>query len=72
MEQKIVSRNTTAMYVGSTLMGLQFGFFARLTWWEYSWDVMEPVTYFATYAAIIGMYAYYTVCAQVCDQFYIS
>ncbi|XP_060571463.1 calcium uniporter protein, mitochondrial-like [Ruditapes philippinarum] len=64
MEQKIVSRNTTAMYVGSTLMGLQFGFFARLTWWEYSWDVMEPVTYFATYAAIIGMYAYYTVCAQ--------
>lgn len=27
-------------------MGLQFGFLARLTWWEYSWDLMEPVTYF--------------------------
>jgi len=22
------------------------GFLARLTWWEYSWDIMEPVTYF--------------------------
>lgn len=27
-------------------MTLQYGFLARLTWWEYSWDLMEPVTYF--------------------------
>lgn len=60
-----MSTNTGLMYVGSALMGLQFGFFARLTWWEYSWDVMEPVTYFATYGAIIAMYAYFTVCAAV-------
>lgn len=61
MEDKIVTRNTLAVNLGSALMGLQCGFFARLTWWEYSWDVMEPVTYFATYAAIMGMYAYFTI-----------
>ncbi|VDK63533.1 unnamed protein product [Anisakis simplex] len=40
-------------------MGLQTGIFARLTWWEYSWDIMEPVTYFATYATVIATYGYY-------------
>lgn len=30
------------------LLGAQFLLFARLTWWESSWDVMEPVTYFTT------------------------
>lgn len=28
------------------LVGLEAGIFARLTWWEYSWDIMEPFTYF--------------------------
>jgi len=65
MEKKISSSNTNFMYIGSTLMGFQFGFFARLTWFEYSWDVMEPVTYFATYAAVIAMYGYFAVCAAV-------
>lgn len=23
-------------------MSVQFGILARLTWWEYSWDIMEP------------------------------
>ncbi|XP_052818371.1 calcium uniporter protein, mitochondrial-like [Mya arenaria] len=64
IEDRIHSRNKQLMYLGSTLMGFQFGFFARLTWFEYSWDVMEPVTYFATYAAVIGMYAYFAVTAQ--------
>jgi len=65
IERRIGSRNNQLMYLGSSLMGFQFGFFARLTWWEYSWDVMEPVTYFATYAAVMGMYAYFTVTATV-------
>jgi len=47
-------------------MGLQFGLLARLTWWEYSWDIMEPVTYFVTYGTAIALYAYYVVTKQVC------
>lgn len=46
-------------------MGLQFGLFARLTWWEYSWDIMEPVTYFATYGTAAAMFAYYVLTKQV-------
>ncbi|XP_018426899.1 PREDICTED: calcium uniporter protein, mitochondrial [Nanorana parkeri] len=40
-------------------MSVQFGVFARLTWWEYSWDIMEPVTYFVTYGTGIAGCAYY-------------
>ena len=29
-------------WVGLGLMSVQFGILARLTWWEYSWDIMEP------------------------------
>ena len=27
-----------------------WGVLFRLTWWEYSWDIMEPVTYFITFS----------------------
>jgi hypothetical protein len=37
---------------------LQLFGFAYLTWWELSWDVMEPVAYFVslTYSLIAYMY----------------
>ena len=44
-------------------MGFQFGFLARLVWWDYSWDIMEPVTYFVTYGTAIVMYCYF-VCVK--------
>ena len=44
-------------------MGFQFGFLARLVWWDYSWDIMEPVTYFVTYGTAIIMYCYF-VCVK--------
>jgi len=41
------------------LMSVQFGMFARLTWWEYSWDIMEPVTYFTTtFHAMVLVYGW--------------
>ncbi|KAK7076035.1 hypothetical protein SK128_009427, partial [Halocaridina rubra] len=52
-------RTTILAWAGLGYMALQFGFLARLTWWEYSWDIMEPVTYFVTYGTAIGAYAYY-------------
>lgn len=38
----------------------QFALFARLTWWESSWDVMEPVTWITTMVeTVIAGYLYY-------------
>lgn len=37
-------------------MAFQFGLLAHLTFIDYSWDLMEPVTYFVTYGTqIIAM-----------------
>ncbi|XP_057660971.1 calcium uniporter protein, mitochondrial isoform X1 [Diorhabda carinulata] len=46
-------------WAGLGLMSVQFGILARLTWWEYSWDIMEPVTYFVTYGTAMACYAYF-------------
>lgn len=34
---------------------------ARLTWWELSWDIMEPVTYMITFAVIAGSAVWFSV-----------
>ncbi|CAH8669116.1 unnamed protein product [Schistosoma rodhaini] len=51
-------------WLGLGAMGIQFGLLARLTWWEYSWDIMEPVTYFVGYGTSMAMYAYYVITRQ--------
>lgn len=57
--QHAEARTNSLTWVGLGLMSVQFGILARLTWWEYSWDIMEPVTYFVTYGTAIAMYAYF-------------
>lgn len=52
-------------WLGLGLMSVQFGVLARLTWWEYSWDIMEPVTYFVTYGTGMACYAYFVLTKQV-------
>ena len=42
----------------------QVGVFARLTWWEYSWDIMEPITYFSTFSSVVIALGYYVVTKQ--------
>lgn len=38
---------------------LQVGLFFRLTFWEFSWDVMEPIAFFATTTGVVIGYAYF-------------
>jgi hypothetical protein len=52
-------RSNWMAWAGLGLMSVQFGILARLTWWEYSWDIMEPVTYFVTYGTAMAGYAYF-------------
>ena len=65
LDLKARKRTTFLSWTGLGLMGLQFGFLARLTWWEYSWDIMEPVTYFVTYGTTMAMFAYFVLTKQV-------
>ncbi|CAG0889220.1 unnamed protein product [Cyprideis torosa] len=56
---KAERRTTILTWLGLGYMAVQFGVLARLTWWEYSWDIMEPVTYFVTYTTCMVGYAYF-------------
>lgn len=38
---------------------LQVGLFFRLTFWEFSWDVMEPIAFFVTSTGLVVGYAYF-------------
>ena len=76
LKLELDSRSTTqsnlAMWMGMGFTSLMFGFFARLTWWEYSWDIMEPVTYFWTYGTTMAMFAYFLITRQVRRMFLLS
>ncbi|KAL3982940.1 hypothetical protein ACH3XW_49175 [Acanthocheilonema viteae] len=47
-------------------MGFQAGFLARLTWWKYDWDVVEPII--ATYAALIASFSYHLYTYEYCNH----
>ncbi|PKU31783.1 calcium uniporter mitochondrial isoform x1 [Limosa lapponica baueri] len=65
LSRKAEKRTTLVLWGGLAYMATQFGILARLTWWEYSWDIMEPVTYFITYGSAMAMYAYFVMTRQV-------
>ncbi|NWZ95271.1 MCU protein, partial [Nesospiza acunhae] len=63
--EKVRSFSVCCIYSpNAAWMYFQFGILARLTWWEYSWDIMEPVTYFITYGSAMAMYAYFVMTRQ--------
>lgn len=53
------------LWAGLALLSIQGGAMAWLTWWVYSWDIMEPVTYFITFSNSMVFFAYFLVTRQV-------
>ncbi|KAH1109052.1 hypothetical protein J1N35_012820 [Gossypium stocksii] len=47
------------LWSGLGLAMVQVGLFFRLTFWEFSWDVMEPIAFFTTATGIVIGYAYF-------------
>ncbi len=66
-ELTIISKKHTnrMVWLGLGLMGIQAGILARLTWFDYSWDIVEPISYFVTYSACVGTYAYFVLTRKV-------
>ncbi|KAM7521948.1 hypothetical protein LguiA_011850 [Lonicera macranthoides] len=47
------------LYTWLGLSVMQVGLFFRLTFWEFSWDVMEPIAFFTTATGLVVSYAYF-------------
>eukprot|EP01087_Luapelamoeba_hula_P023891 TRINITY_DN890_c0_g2_i1.p1 TRINITY_DN890_c0_g2~~TRINITY_DN890_c0_g2_i1.p1 ORF type:complete len:304 (-),score=70.20 TRINITY_DN890_c0_g2_i1:64-975(-) len=56
---KAHKRADRLLTIGAIFLALQGFAVARLTWWELSWDIMEPVTYMLTFTAVLGGYVYF-------------
>lgn len=53
------SRSRAIVSSGLLVLCLQLATFVRLTYYEFSWDVMEPLSYFVGLANAIAVYVYY-------------
>uniref|UniRef100_A0A7M4EE15 Calcium uniporter regulatory subunit MCUb n=2 Tax=Crocodylus porosus TaxID=8502 RepID=A0A7M4EE15_CROPO len=58
------AKTSRLLWTGLALMSTQGGALAWFTWWVYSWDIMEPVTYFITYGSAMAFYAYFVLTKQ--------
>lgn len=47
------------LWTGLGFFVFQLGLFFRLTFWEFSWDVMEPITFFTTATGLVIGYTYF-------------
>ncbi|KAG7010461.1 Calcium uniporter protein 5, mitochondrial, partial [Cucurbita argyrosperma subsp. argyrosperma] len=52
------------LWTGLGLAILQVGLFFRLTFWEFSWDVMEPIAFFTTTTGLVIGYAYFLITSR--------
>lgn len=47
------------LWTGLGFAIMQIGLFFRLTFWEFSWDVMEPIAFFSTATGLVIGYTYF-------------
>ncbi|KAM7154964.1 calcium uniporter regulatory subunit MCUb, mitochondrial isoform 1-T1 [Molossus nigricans] len=64
IEARSEAKTSGLLWAGLALLSIQGGALAWLTWWVYSWDIMEPVTYFITFANSMVFFAYFLVTRQ--------
>ncbi|XP_051123623.1 calcium uniporter protein 4, mitochondrial [Andrographis paniculata] len=59
IDEEARSKVQLELYFGLGFLGLQTLGFMRLTFWELSWDVMEPICFFATSLHFAIAYAFF-------------
>ncbi|CAF1598026.1 unnamed protein product, partial [Didymodactylos carnosus] len=56
ISQRFTSR---CVWYGLAGMAFQVGMLAHLTWVDYSWDIVEPISYFIAFSTSMSLYAVY-------------
>ncbi|KAK9839321.1 hypothetical protein WJX81_008000 [Elliptochloris bilobata] len=59
IDGRVQRRTRTYLWMGLGFLIMQWGMLARLTFWELSWDVIEPITYFLGSGTTILFYCYF-------------
>jgi calcium uniporter protein, mitochondrial len=60
LDRLAYARADRIIYSLAAYLVLQGAVVARLTWWELSWDIMEPVTYMLTFGGSMLAVLYFT------------
>lgn len=59
IDQKAASMVRRELWCGLGYLVVQTAWFMRLTFWELSWDVMEPICFYVTSAYFMAGYAFF-------------